>query len=151
MVPNALFLEGPVKPFNVSVVVRTVQPRMSGLYTSPVHLLLKVTPVLWAVVGLDHGEREAEGLSCFKHGSGSYARQDPSRNLGVREAGIQINDRVVIQSPPGRWVNVVDGVCMDKLARPGDVRSPRVIPADSWLPGAVKAVVAAENPPHTAE
>ena len=64
---------------------------------------------------------------------------------------MEVTDGIVIHSPPGRWVNVVDGVCLDKLARPGDVRSPRVIPADSWLPGAVKAVVAAENPPHTAQ
>jgi len=31
------------------------------------------------------------------------------------------------------------------------MRPPRVISADSWLPGTIKAVVAAENPPHTTE
>jgi len=31
------------------------------------------------------------------------------------------------------------------------MRPPRVISADSWLPGTVKAVVAAENPPHAAQ
>ena len=46
---------------------------------------------------------------------------------------------------------MVHGICLDKLARLGDVRPPGVVPTDSWLPRAVKAVVAAENPPHTAE
>ena len=46
---------------------------------------------------------------------------------------------------------MVNGIRLDKLARLGDVRSAWVIVADSWPPGAVKAVVTAENPPHTAQ
>ena len=49
------------------------------------------------------------------------------------------------------WIDMVNGICLDKLARLGDVRPPGVVPTDSWLPRAVKAVVAAENPPHTAQ
>ena len=47
---------------------------MPGLYTSPAHLLLKVPPVLWAIVALHHGEWKAKDLLCFKHGSSGYAR-----------------------------------------------------------------------------
>lgn len=40
---------------------------------------------------------------------------------------------------------MVNSIRLDELARPGGVRSPRVISADSRLPGPVKAVVAAED------
>ena len=62
---------------------------------------------------------------------------------------MKVNDRVVIQAPTGRRVYVVNGIGLDELTGRGDLWSPWVTPANSWLPSSVKAVVAAENPPHT--
>ena len=46
---------------------------------------------------------------------------------------------------------MVNRVCLDQFTWRRHKRAAWIVPADSWLPGTVKAVVAAENPPHTAE
>ena len=65
VVSNTLCLNSAVEPLDVSVVVWSVESAVSGLDICFRHLLLKVTPVLWAVVGLNHGKRKAKGLPCF--------------------------------------------------------------------------------------
>lgn len=46
---------------------------------------------------------------------------------------------------------MVDSVGLDELTGRGDLWPSGVVSADSGLPCSVKAVVAAENPPHTTE
>ena len=46
---------------------------------------------------------------------------------------------------------MVDGIYLHQLARCSDSRAPWIVPADAWLPGSVKAVVAPQDAAHTAE
>ena len=45
----------------------------------------------------------------------------------------------------------MNSICLDKLARPRDLWTSWVIPADTWLPRPVKTVVTAQDAPHTTE
>lgn len=59
VVSNTLCLNSAVEPLDVSVVVWSVESAVSGLDIYFRHLLLKVTPVLWAVV-VNHGRAESQ-------------------------------------------------------------------------------------------
>ena len=124
---------------------------MSGLYVYSFHLLLEVPTVLWSVVCLYHGNGEAPLLLCFQHSLCCEPLSELWRKRDMCHPSKEVNDRVVVQPSATLWIHMVNGICLDKLARLGDVRPPGVVPTDSWLPRAVKAVVAAENPPHTAD
>lgn len=59
VVSDALCLGGSVKPFNMRIVIGSVESTMSRLYAGSSRLLLKVLAVLWAIVGLHHGYGES--------------------------------------------------------------------------------------------
>ena len=87
VMPNALFLQGAVKPLDVSVVIGPAQSGVTNTNASLLHLLLEVPAVLWSVVTLYHSKQEAEGLLCLQYGLGRQPRQDAGSDFGVGHAG----------------------------------------------------------------
>ena len=61
-VAEAFFLYGPVKAFDVRIVVRPAQPTVTHGDASVVQTLCKVPPKLRAVVGLHHGKAEPKAV-----------------------------------------------------------------------------------------
>lgn len=57
--PNAFFLDGAVKAFNVGIVIGAVEPTVSGWYVVLLHDLFKVASVLGTIVCLHYGDCEA--------------------------------------------------------------------------------------------
>ena len=84
---NALFLDSPVKALNVGVVVRTVESGVANRHSFTIEHPRKVPAILWAVVGLNHGDSKTPGCLGLEDGLGSEAgtelwRQDDMRHPG---------------------------------------------------------------------
>ncbi len=99
--------------------------------------LLKVATILWAVVALYHSKPKAEGCLGVKDGLSSQSLTKGCGEHGVRHAGMEVNDRVVIQSPTTMWIDVMNRVCLYELARHGDTRTTGIIWAKALLSCAV--------------
>ena len=93
---NALFLDGAVKPLNVSIVIRSVEPGMPGMDTSSLHLLLKVPSVLWAVVTLHHSKTKAEDCLGVTDGLSGQSLAKGRGQHGVCHARLEVNNSVVV-------------------------------------------------------
>jgi hypothetical protein len=59
-VSDAFCLDSSVEPFDVSIVIGTMKPSMSGLNAIASENLFKVPTVLWAIVALYHSERKTK-------------------------------------------------------------------------------------------
>jgi hypothetical protein len=69
----------------------------------------------------------------------------------IRHAGIKINHRINIASPPSKRTNIVNSICLYELSGCSNSGTPRVISPHPFLPGPVEAAVAPQNAAHTAE
>ena len=151
VVSSTLCLEGAVEPLDVGVVVRAAQSRVADGNAVCSHPLLEVPTVFRAVVSLHHGEREAEGCLRIENSLSGSSLPEGGGAHGVRHARIEIDDRVVVYPPTSMGIDVMDGIGLYQLTGSGGMRTARVVCPDPFLPSAGKAVVAAENPPYTAE
>lgn len=136
-VANTFCLDGAVKTLNVSIVVWASKPGMADSDTLLPEDLLKVATILWAVVALYHSKPKAEGCLGVKDGLSSQSLTKGCGEHGVRHAGMEVNDRVVIQSPTTMWIDVMNRVCLYELARHGDTRTTGIIWAKALLSCAV--------------
>jgi hypothetical protein len=80
-------LERPVKALNVGIVVGTMEAGVSRGYVMGFELLLKVAPILWAIVRLYHGDSKAPRILCFQYGSRSQPWTELWHQDDVRHPG----------------------------------------------------------------
>lgn len=147
---QTLFLDGPVEPLDVGVVVRPMESAVAGRDATAVEVILKVPTILWPVVGLDHGKDEAEPVLGSQDHLGSNARPDPVVDLGVGHAAVQVYDGVDVAPPFGQRTDVVHGVGLDEFAWFGNHGADGVAAPDP-RPAAVYHAAAPENTPDTTE
>jgi hypothetical protein len=142
---KALFLDSPVEPLDVSIVVGSPQSTMSYGNPSPPHPLLKVAAKLRSIVSLYHREAETEVALSPLNGFGRSAGQDTLMYLSVSHAGVKIDHGVDVAPTLSQWTNVVNGVGLYELTRPRNDWTPGVLRSNTILPGAVKAVMAPQD------
>jgi hypothetical protein len=114
-VPNAFSLDRPVKALNMSIVIGPVQSGMSRGNAIAFHDLLKVPPVLRAIVGLHHGDGHIPFALCLQYRLCSQSWAELWCQGDMRHPSEQVNDGVVIQPSATCWIDVVNGIGFDQL------------------------------------
>lgn len=87
-IAETLFLDSPVEPFNVGIVVGLVQPGMPGVYAVGMEPVFEVPAELRAIVTLDHGEPEAEQLVRLQDNSRSNAWSNAVMDFSICHAAV---------------------------------------------------------------
>ena len=111
--------------------------------------LCEVSPKLRPIVGLHHSKAKPKALLSSPYGVCCSPRQNPTVHLGICHAGIQIYDGIDVPSPLRKGADVVNGICLDELARRGNCWPPRIVWMYSLCTRTVKAMVASQYATHT--
>lgn len=149
-VSNAFSLDRTVKALNMGIVIGPVKAGMPGLDAFAMQPLLKVPSVLWAIVGLYHGDWKAPSVLCFQDCLCSESWTKLWYQDDMRHPGEQVNDRVVIQSSAACRIHVVNRICFDEFTGFGGMWSVWVVWSDSFL-SSVGQVVAPEDTAHATQ
>jgi len=113
--------------------------------------LLKVPAKLRSIVTLHHGDRESPPCLGGKDGLNGQSLPQRGGYRNVCHSTVKIDDGVVIQFSAAIGINVVNGIYLYQFTRTSHNRASWIVSAYSWLPGAVKAVMAPQDAAHTAE
>lgn len=112
---KAFVLDCAVKPLNVRIVVRALQPSVSHHNTPHAELRTECFRKLTAVVGLYYGKRYSEIVLCPCNNLKTRLLRAARSILGIYRSGIEIDEGKYVEARH-IWSHKMDGIHLHKRA-----------------------------------